>query len=162
MISKYTATIVALFASASLLMAAGGGGTAAMPDFTKGEPIPEQVKHDWNLGATGMRGWMYIDKLETIQARQISVTQVAPESPADGKLVVGDVILGVAGQRFSHDPRVEFGKALTAAETEAGKGKLALTRWRAGNEEEVVLRSPGARHLQPHRPLRLPEIQPSS
>lgn len=89
-----------------------------------------------------MRGWMFIDKLETSQARQIAVTQVAPKSPADGKLVVGDVILGVAGQRFSYDPRVEFGKALTAAETEAGKGKLALTRWRAGNVEEVVLEIP--------------------
>ena len=142
MTSKFPVTILALFASASLLMAAGGGGTVPVPDFTKGEPIPAQIKHDWNLGATGARGWMYIDKLETSQARQIAITQVAPKSPADGKLVVGDVILGVAGQRFSHDPRVEFGKALTAAETEAGKGKLALTCWRAGKEEEVLLGIP--------------------
>ena len=133
-------TILSLFASASLLMAAGGEGTAIMPDFTKGGTIPVQAKQDWNLGATGMRGWMFINNLETTQARQIAVTQVAPKSPADGKLVVGDVILGVAGQPFSHDPRVEFGKALTAAETNAGNGKLTLTRWRAGKEEEVVLK----------------------
>ena len=139
MTSQYSVTILALLASASLLMAAGGGGTVAIPDFTKGGTIPEKAKHDWNLGATGMRGWMYIDKLETTQARQISVTQVVPKSPADGKLVVGDVILGVAGQRFSHDPRVELGKSLTAAETQSGKGKLALIRWRDGKEEEVVL-----------------------
>ena len=29
------------------------------PDFTKGDPIPEGAKHDWNLGATGARGWIY-------------------------------------------------------------------------------------------------------
>jgi Family of unknown function (DUF6288) len=132
-------TVLSLLASASLLLAAGGGEAGAIPDFTKGGTIPEKAKHDWNLGATGVRGWMFADKLETTQARQIAVTQVAPGSPADGKFVVGDVILGVAGQRFSHDPRVELGKALGAAESEAGKGTLALTRWRGGNEEEVVL-----------------------
>ena len=134
-----TITFFSLFASASLLMAASGGGGGVNPDFTKGGTIPEQAKHDWNLGATGMRGWMFVEKLETSQARQISVTQVAPNSPADGKLVVGDVILGVAGQPFSYDPRAEFGKALTTAESDAGKGKLALTRWRAGNVDEVLL-----------------------
>ncbi len=138
----YPATILSLIASTSLLMAAGGAKTITMPDFTQGGTIPEQAKQDWNLGATGMRGWMFISNLETSQARQIAVTQVAPKSPADGKLVVGDVILGVAGRSFSHDPRVEFGKALTAAETNAGKGKLALTRWRDGKEEEVVLEIP--------------------
>lgn len=131
--------ILALIASSSLLMAAGGGGKATIPDFTKGGTIPEQAKHDRNLGATGLRGWMFIHNLETSQARQIAVTQVAPGSPADGKLVVGDVILGVAGQRFSFDPRVEFGKALTIAESDAGKGKLTLSIWRGGKEEEVVL-----------------------
>ena len=138
----YPATIISILASASLLMAAGGGGTVPVPDFTKGGTIPEQIKHDWNLGATGARGWMHIHNLETTQARQIAITQVDPKSPADGKLVVGDVILGVSGQRFAHDPRVEFGKALTAAESDAGKGKLALTRWRGGKEEEVVLQIP--------------------
>ncbi len=139
MISNCSVAILTLLASASLLMAAGGRGTAEVPDFTKGGTIPEQAKHDWNLGATGIRGWMHTQSLETTKARQIAVTQVAPKSPADGKIVVGDVILGVAGQRFSHDPRVELGKALTMAESEAGKGRLALTRWRGGKEEEVVL-----------------------
>jgi Family of unknown function (DUF6288) len=134
--SSITSTILSLLASAAAPMAAGAGAAGAIPDFTKGGTIPEQARHDWNLGATGIRGWMYINNLETTQARQIAVTQVAPNSPADGKIVAGDVILGVAGQRFSHDPRVEFGKAVTAAEI---SGKLSLTRWRGGNEEEVVL-----------------------
>ena len=85
----YSVIIRSLLASASLLMAAGGGAAGAMPDFTQGGTIPEQAKHDWNLGATGLRGWMYISNLETSQARQISITQVAPKSPADGKIVVG-------------------------------------------------------------------------
>ena len=42
------------------------------------------------------------------------------------------MILGVAGKPFSYDPRSEFGKALTAAESEAGGGKLSVTRWRDG------------------------------
>ena len=27
----------------------------AVPDFTKGDPIPEGATHDWTLGATGAR-----------------------------------------------------------------------------------------------------------
>ncbi len=38
------------------------------------------------------------------------------------------------GKLFSYDPRTGLGKALTAAESAAGSGKLALTRWRAGNK----------------------------
>jgi hypothetical protein len=60
-------------------------------------------------------------------------------SPADGILATGDVILGVAGKPFSYDTRTEFGKAVTAAETD---GKLALTRWRAGKEKQVVVALP--------------------
>lgn len=137
---RSTATaILSLFASVSLHTVVFGNEPPVIPDFTKGGSIPEQATHDWNLGATGMRGWMFISNLETSQARQISVTQIAPKSPADGIFMVGDVILGVAGKRFSYDPRAEFGKALSAAESDAGKGKLTLTRWREGKEEEIVL-----------------------
>ena len=47
------------------------------PDFTKGDKIPENAKHDWNLGATGLRGWMFCDKMVTSDARQIAITKVA-------------------------------------------------------------------------------------
>lgn len=113
-----------------------------LPDFTKGDPIPSGAKHDWNLGATGARGWIYCEKMVTTDARQIALTSVEPGSPADGILAKGDVLLGVAGKRFSFDPRTELGKALTAAESEAGGGILTLTRWRSGTTEEVVLRLP--------------------
>jgi len=112
------------------------------PDFTKGDVIPKNARHDWNLGATGLRGWMYCDRLVTSDARQIFITKVEPNSPADGIVMVGDSILGVGGKAFDFDPRTELGQALTAAETEVGGGRLVLTRWRGGKTEEVVLKLP--------------------
>ncbi len=132
---------VVLVAHGSCL-AAGKNPGMAIPDFTKGDNIPENAKHDWNLGATGLRGWIYCDKMVTSDARQISITQVKKGSPADGVLDIGDVILGVGGKPFSYDPRTEMGKALTLAESEAGQGKLSLTRWRAGSAAEVVVKIP--------------------
>ena len=76
-----------------------------IPDLTAGGAIPAGPVHDWNLGATGARGWMYSERLVTDLARQIAVTEVAPGSPADGQLAVGDVILGVGSEPFSGDPR---------------------------------------------------------
>ncbi len=114
----------------------------ANPDFTQGDEIPEGANHDWTLGATGARGWMFSDKLVTTDARQIAITKVEKGSPADGILAVGDVILGVGGKPFSYDPRTELGKALTTAESEAGGGNLSLIRWRAGKTENVVVKLP--------------------
>lgn len=122
--------------------AAGKKQPRANPDITQGGTIPAGADHDWTLGATGLRGWMFCDKLVTSDARQIAITKVEKGSPADGILTVGDVIFGAGGQPFSYDPRTELGKALTAAETEAGGGKLILTRWRAGASSEVVVKLP--------------------
>ena len=80
------------------LLAQKKAATDRVPDFTAGDTIPEGAKHDWNLGPTGARGWIYSNKLETTQARQILVTQVREGSPADGVLKPGDVILGLAGK----------------------------------------------------------------
>ena len=110
-----------------------------VPDFTKGAEIPPGAKHDWNLGPTGLRGWIYCDKLVTTDARQILVTKVDEGSPAAKGFRVGDVILGVGGKPLSFDPRTELGQAISAAESKAGRGKLTLTRWRAGKSSEVVI-----------------------
>ena len=110
-----------------------------VPDFTKGAKIPRDAKHDWNLGPTGLRGWIFCDRLVTTDARQILITKVDEGSPAANTFRVGDVILGVGGKPFSFDPRTELGKAITTAESKAAGGKLALTRWRAGKSDEVVL-----------------------
>ena len=136
LLSFVLATILAVPLSA---FTAGNGQAVTIPDLTKGDAIPAGAKHDWNLGAIGARGWMFCDKLVTSDARQIAITKVEKGSPAEGILVVGDVLLGVGGKAFSYDPRTELGKALTAAESDAGGGQLALTRWRADKTDEVVV-----------------------
>jgi len=134
--------LVALLTTPGPALAAAKGRATTVPDFTKGDAIPADAKHDWNLGPTGLRGWILCDKMVTTDARQISITKVEKGSPADGVFLVGDVILGVGGKPFSYDPRTEFGKAITTAESEAGQGKLSLTRWRAGSAAEVVVKLP--------------------
>lgn len=128
-----------------------------IPDFTKGDVIPSEAKHDWNLGPTGLRGWMFSDKLVTKDARQIMVTAIDAGSPADGIIAVGDVILGVGGEPFSIDPRTEFGRAVSAAE--AGSGKLILTRWRAGKTEDVTVSLPVLGSFSPTAPFDCPKSQ---
>jgi hypothetical protein len=132
---------VGLFA-AVLLSLPTLANQATPPDLTAGGERPAEAKHDWNLGATGARGWMHSHRMHTTAARQILVTQVAEDSPADGKLQVGDVILGVNGKPFESDPRVVFSEALTQAETQAGKGLLRLRVWRDGRTATVVLKLP--------------------
>lgn len=112
-----------------------------MPDFTKGDKVPAEAKHDWNLGATGLRGWMFTDKMVTTDARQVCITRVEKGSPADGVISVGDVILGLGGKPFSYDPRTEWGKALTVSEATPG-GAFKMTRWRDGKTEEVTIKLP--------------------
>jgi len=132
-------TFLLTIALASQALAAPKG-KMILPDFTKGDPIPKGANHDWNLGATGARGWMFSDKMVTSDARQIKITKVAEDSPAIRILKIGDVILGVNEKLFSYDPRTELGKALTAAE--AKSGSLSLLRWRDGKTEKVVIKLP--------------------
>ncbi len=122
------------------LTAAGNAKTLGVPDFTKGDAIPDGASHDWNLGATGARGWMFSDKMVTTDARQIRITKVEEKSPAAGVLLVGDVILGVGGKPFAYDPRTELGKALTEAEKDTNHGNLSLIRWRDSKTDTVTLK----------------------
>ncbi|MBT7214976.1 MAG: PDZ domain-containing protein, partial [Verrucomicrobia bacterium] len=138
MMTKLTLFPALLIASSPLLWAAGPKVKITLPDFTKGDSIPAGATHDWNLGSTGARGWMFSEKMETSTARQIAITKISPNSPADGPLKVGDVILGVGGKKFSYDPRTEFGKALTVAEEKSGL--LKVLRWRDGKSETVSLK----------------------
>jgi hypothetical protein len=132
-----SAAVAALFSFGAPSPAVGAPATVANPDFTQGGQIPAGATHDWNLGPTGARGWMYSNKLETSEARQIYVTQVDKGSPADGILQPEDVILGAAGRAFAYDPRTELGKAIGAAE--AADGKLSLIRWRNGTATTAVV-----------------------
>lgn len=137
---KRLCMIVITCATTSILQSAQSGNTEVrIPDFTKGDPIPEGYTHDWNLGPTGLRGWMFSQRLETSQARQIKITQVEKKSPADGLIQEGDVILGVGDSHFQGDPRILLGKAITEAEKESHGGKLPLLRWRNGKTTTVIV-----------------------
>ena len=111
--------------------------TVEIPDFTQGDI--HDGWHDWTLGPTGLRGWIFGSQSQTSEARQILVTEVAKGSPADGKFLVGDVILGLGRQKFTDDARISFAKAIATAESESGCGKFPLLRWRAGQTETVEL-----------------------
>lgn len=138
------AGLAALLIAVALVapLPAQGKQPLRIPDLTKGDAVPEAAEHDWNLGPTGARGWMFCDRMVTTDARQVAITKVEQGSPADGILATGDVLLGVGGKPFAHDPRTELGKAITAAESAVGGGKLRLSRWRAGKFEEVVVELP--------------------
>ena len=136
---------IVLFCGISLLAmssvdAQHGAKSGPMPDFLKGDKIPKGADHDWNLGPTGARGWIYTNDYETTEARQILVTKIDRGSPADGVLKKDDVILGIGNAEFSYDPRTEFGKAITAAESEKGKGKLELQVWRDGKKSKKTVK----------------------
>jgi len=109
----------------------------SVPDLTRGGTKDDA--HDWTLGPTGARGWIWGRGLETTEARQILVTRVEKGSPADSALEVDDVILGVGGKAFYSDARKVFGAAITEAERTENKGLLKLVRWRQGKVEPVTV-----------------------
>ncbi|MBM3965719.1 MAG: hypothetical protein FJ308_11740 [Planctomycetes bacterium] len=118
------------------------------PDLTRGETKEVERDRTYNLGATGMRGWIYTKPanfLDSVQgrttdvSRQILVTHVGKKSPADGIVRVDDIILGVDGTPFSVDARKSLAVAIQQAETEVRGGKLNLVLWRDGQQQEVQL-----------------------
>ncbi|MHB8866102.1 MAG: sialate O-acetylesterase [Pirellulaceae bacterium] len=85
----------------------------------------------WKRGASNA-GYHYLGCAKTLALMGRAFAEAA----------LGDVLLGAGGKPFPRDPRTEMGRAITAAEREAGGGRLALTRWRAGKAEEVTLKLP--------------------
>ena len=122
-----------------LSLAGPRGVKPPIPDFTQGAET--DGSHDWTLGPTGARGWMYAWK-HTGEARQILITEVAKGSPADGVLQAKDVILGVGTKPFADDARIQFARAIAAAEQKDANGSLKLIRWRAGKTENVEIQLP--------------------
>ena len=131
-------TSIALALSSFATVAAADPAAPKPPDLTAGGE--KDKSHDWLLGPTGLRGWMFYQDGRTTYARQILVTAVDKGSPADGIVAVGDVILGAGGKPFDGDARIRLANAITAAETKQGGGLLRLTRWRAGETANVELK----------------------
>lgn len=109
-----------------------------VPDLTRGGQ--KGATHDWTLGPTGARGWVWAWQGHTTDARQILITDVAAGSPADGILQKDDVLLGVDGKPFDDDARIRFARAVTEAEKEKNQGRLRLVRWRQGRSENVEIK----------------------
>lgn len=96
-----------------------------------------------NLGQTGARA--------KLNAVSLEVRYVFKNTPADGKLKVGDVIVGAGGKAFvtahrfgwgykncgGEGPLMDIGNAIEAAE--GGDGKLKLSVMRGGKTRDVVL-----------------------
>jgi HEAT repeat protein len=138
------------FQTSSLLIVLGIASPlcAQVPDLTKDIQSIDR-KLTYNLGATGLRGWIYTkaaDNLDaaqgrtTLVSRQILVTHVGTGSPADGVVKVDDVILGADGRLFNDDARKSFAMAIQQAETEAKGGVLKLTVSRGGQVQELSIK----------------------
>lgn len=145
MISK--AHVIAGLVAAALWMTSEAPSVAqrpgkrppAIPDFTQGGEA--DGSHDWTLGPTGARGWVYAWK-HTGDSRQILITKVNPGSPADGVLEVNDVVLGLEGKLFQEDARIQFARAIARAEQSESVGRMRLIRWRAGKTKSVEIQLP--------------------
>jgi HEAT repeat protein len=134
--------LLSVLAGGSLLFAAKPAQTP--PDLTRNQKVDRKLTY--NLGATGLRGWIFTKAANfrdsqqgrtTTASRQILVTHVGTGTPAEGVLKVDDVILGVGGKLFADDARKSIALAITEAEKQ---GVLKLTRWRAGETAEVQLK----------------------
>ncbi len=105
---------------------------AKLPDLTKGQPIGEKSPtNTWHLGPTGIMGHM----VGGFIGDQIVVESVLKGSPAEGKVLWGDVILGVNGQTFKTGEHMGMvlGNAIIESEKEQNKGVLTLKVWRDAN-----------------------------
>ena len=121
---------------------------AAPPDLRSGETIPSSLTTTWNLGPTGMRGWVYYDTTSggingSVDSRQIQVREVDAGSPADGVFLPDDLILGASGTAaapvlFDVDARRGLAAAIADAEAQS-PANLKLIRWRAGAQSVVTL-----------------------
>ncbi len=138
---------VAVALAVMLVSDVSAAPSAGPPDLTQSTAVDRKLTY--NLGATGLRGWIYthpatyLDSLQgrtTAASRQILITHVGAKSPADGVMEVDDVILGVDGKPFSDDARKSIAVAIQEAEKESKGGILKLTRWRAGKAEEVQIK----------------------
>ena len=128
-----------------------------LPDLTKhGSVNREQT---YNLGATGLRGWIYTKAASnhdgqqgrtTTLSRQILVTHVGSKSPANGLIKVDDIILGIDRVLFSADARKSIALAIQEAEKTENYGFLKLMvcadvapnhrKWQMNETEKYVSR----------------------
>ncbi|MEZ5977474.1 MAG: DUF6288 domain-containing protein [Planctomycetota bacterium] len=113
-----------------------------------GGPDAEVPGWYYNLGITGLRAEL-VDDAPT----HLVVRHVFAKTPADGKVKIGDHVVGADGADFETPhrngygmdvfgptgPILDFANALERAQTKTGKGKLRLALLRDGKRIEVTL-----------------------
>ena len=70
--------------------------------------------------------------------KDVTISKVESGSPADGKIKVGDVIIGVGGVEFKTHVRRELADAIDIAESNEGAGKLSLML-KDGRKADITL-----------------------
>lgn len=101
-------------------------------------PSPGARKKDrpWPPFQVGVTGVMAGPANDTVIP--LTVAEVTPDTPAAGKLHVGDVLVAVNGVKLeAPDPRPALGDAIT--EAEAKDGRLTFTVERGGGTEQVTI-----------------------
>lgn len=100
-------------------------------DLTKGDLPPETTDKPWTLGPTGIVG-MWTGRFS---GDQFQVKATIKGSPADGKFLPGDVLVGLNGKKFVTGGHLGhlIGKAIIAAEREVNGGKISFQVWRDKN-----------------------------
>jgi len=135
--STFTRRAYVVVAFIALLSAALCSAAPKVPDFTKGDALdPNHHKkkyYDRSMGPTGLWGEVYAQNMAngaSRDARQFRVTKVEAGSPAEGKMQVGDVVIGASGRNFDSDARKLLAAAIEKAEET--NGNLSLQVWREG------------------------------
>ena len=121
---------------------APGVARAAAPDLTVTDLATINSAKNYNLGPTGLRGWIYRNGAANAGAQglmsaaspwQILVVALGTNTPSVGIMASNDVILGVSAGAgnvpvplFTNDSRKSLGWAI--GEAEAGDGVLNLKR----------------------------------
>jgi Family of unknown function (DUF6288) len=159
----YLRTVVS--ASLALTFASSLAEATVNPDMTQtgvitqimNNQIPglDPFRHTYNLGATGLRGWIYNGDnniplsnsneqgLATVWSRQILVAVATAPCGTAATFLPGDLIVGAMEGTsgsipfFSSDARKALGAAITKAEV---TGNLMLKRIRAGGYADVYVK----------------------
>jgi hypothetical protein len=120
-------------------------GLTAPSDYTK-EYNEKALNKPWTLGATGASGHLIRNN-----GRQILVSSVDKDSPADGVLLDQDVILGVNGLpeafgckdgKFTMDAHRALALALEEVEKKNTSNTLSLKVWRPKTKVMTVKKKP--------------------
>lgn len=160
--------IINRFAAASLLVVTSLSAWAEpsqvnelrkLPKYQTPMPYPgaRNFHHTHNFGPTGARFWVEGSGGHSRNSREALIKSIEPGSPADGILLVYDVVVGAAVppdtpstqwqtapelRPFESDARLSLARAITWAESTRGQGKLRLMVQRDGQLKPVTIPIP--------------------